>query len=307
MNADPINKSLVRLHFDRHAHEYERFADVQLGMAQRLAGLASETLNAADGAGCGAVRRILEIGCGTGRLTMRLAAAFPEARIDCIDLSERMIAVAKRNVAQTGDFADRVSFTAADAESYVPALAAEAAERPMFDLIVSNATFQWLNAPHRTTQACVRLLRPLGGVLAFSTFGPGTFRQLHHCFAEAERLLGLPPTPHGQSFAGREAWGACFIGEPGRFSWQDDSVTEISADVRTFLQRVKRIGAGNALTGGSSGIGGRKLLETMERLYIERFTAPEGGVKADYVIGYGTFTACAPTCGGDLVEDSAGS
>lgn len=284
-----IDKSLVRLHFDRHAHEYERYADVQMQMAEHLAASAAEALRAADG-GIRQVRRILEIGCGTGRLTAKLAAAFPAAHMTCIDISEQMIEVAKRNMQQLPLAADgRVSFVAVDAETIVPELAADASGRPLFDLIVSNAAFQWLNSPHSTVQSCIRLLRPGGGVLAFSTFAPGTFRQLHDSFAEAERQLGVPPAPHGQAFAGREEWSARFAEEAGTFHWRGDVVTEVCPDVRSFLHRVKRIGAGNAVAGGMRGIGGRKLLETMERIYADRYATPGGGIEADYEIGYCMF------------------
>ncbi|TMV44464.1 methyltransferase domain-containing protein [Paenibacillus mesophilus] len=294
-----IDKSLVRLHFDKHAHEYEQFASVQMEMAARLTASAVEAKRTSGG-GQRPVRRILEIGCGTGRLTAMLAAAFPAARFACIDLSARMIGMAKRNLdqAQLGA-AERVSFIEGDAEAILRGesrsigafgvLEQGGQQRRGFDLIVSNAAFQWFVAPRDTVKACLRLLQPGGGVFAFSTFGPGTFRQLHDSFAEAERLLGMAPVPHGQAFAGGDEWRDCFAGEAGTFHWSGDVVTEVSPDVRSFLHRVKRIGAGNAVAGGRRGVGGRKLLETMERIYADRFAAPGGGIEADYEIGYGLF------------------
>jgi malonyl-CoA O-methyltransferase len=296
-----IDKSLVRLHFDKHAHEYEQYASVQMEMASRLTACAVEAMRTGTG-GRRSVRRILEIGCGTGRLTSMLAVAFPEARFACIDLSARMIAIAKQNLGRTrldatGD--ERILFVAGDAERILLEgdrilAGAEEAEGGQqgrrFDLIVSNAAFQWFATPRETVKACLGLLHPAKGALAFSTFGPGTFRQLHASFAEAERLLGLAHAPHGQAFAGGDEWRDCFSGEPGTFQWSGNVVTEVSPDVRSFLHRVKRIGAGNAVAGGRRGMGGRKLLETMERIYAEMFAAPGGGgIEADYEIGYGTF------------------
>lgn len=286
-----IDKSLVRLHFDKHAHEYEQFASVQMEMAARLTASAVEAKRTSGG-GLRPVRRILEIGCGTGRLTAMLAAAFPSARFACIDLSARMIGLAKRNLEQAQpDAAERVSFIEGDAEAILTGESRTIGVSGAggFDLIVSNAAFQWFVTPRDTVKACLRLLQPGGGVFAFSTFGPGTFRQLHASFAEAERLLGMAPVPHGQAFAGRDEWRACFAGEAGTFHWSGDVVTEVSPDVRSFLHRVKRIGAGNAVAGGRRGVGGRKLLETMERIYTGQFAAPGGGVEADYEIGYGLF------------------
>ncbi|MEF3306569.1 methyltransferase [Paenibacillus sp. GYB003] len=289
-----IDKSLVRLHFDRHAHEYERYASVQRTMAKRLAQIAAEAVRQATGGGR-TIRRVLEIGSGTGMLTALLAESFPEARIVCIDLSANMIEAAERKLRrERPDASGRVSFMAGDAEAIVVGgdarLDAERG-RSGFDLIASNAAFQWFNAPRETAGGCLKLLRPDGGVLAFSTFGPGTFRQLHDSFAAAEEELGVPGRRHGQTFWSGGQWEACFAGAPGAFEWSGHIVTETSADVRSFLHTVKRVGAGNALQGAPRGAGGRKVLEAMERIYAERFAAPGGrGIAADYEIVYGTFS-----------------
>lgn len=308
-----IDKSLVRRHFDRHAHEYEQYASVQRGMAERLAALALRTAQETTADGERTVRRVLEIGCGTGRLTAQLAAAFPQAQFTCVDLSANMIAAARQKLRLLQPDDGRIAFVVGDAEAIVqdggcalsgrigdtPANGAAAAPRPgigeasitpPFDLIVSNAAFQWFTAPGETIRACVRMLRPDGGALAFSTFGPGTFRQLHAAFAEAERLLGAPPSPHGQSFAGGGDWASFFAEEPGTFSWSAERVTELHPDVRSFLRSVKRVGAGNAMAGSRADAGGRRLLESMERVYAERFAAPGGkGIEADYEIVCGIF------------------
>ena len=41
------------------------------------------------------IRRILELGCGTGRLTRRMAELYPSAVIVAVDISPEMIAHAK--------------------------------------------------------------------------------------------------------------------------------------------------------------------------------------------------------------------
>lgn len=302
-----IDKALVRRHFDRHALEYERYADVQKEMAETLIAHATERLG---GRGGERVERILEIGCGTGRLTSRLASVFPNAAIVAVDLAPNMIEAARHNVQrhhQPGR-EELVCFIVGDAERLLSdhtelRRAVEAAgggsgidrrpeaatPLPPYDLIISNAAFQWFNSPAQTVRSCLNLLRAGGGVLAFSTFGPGTFHQLHASFAEAERQLGAAPSPHGQRFLGRDEWRSCMAEEAGEFRWSEAIRTFVYSDVRTFLHQVKRVGAGNAVTGGRSGVGGRKLLEKMERIYADTFPAGGGGIEADYEIGYGTF------------------
>lgn len=53
-----------------------------------------------------APERILEIGCGTGRNLVKLARRFPRAQIVGVDLSESMLAIARR---KTAAFGERVS------------------------------------------------------------------------------------------------------------------------------------------------------------------------------------------------------
>jgi S-adenosylmethionine-diacylgycerolhomoserine-N-methlytransferase len=60
--------------------------------------------------------RILEIGCGTGRNLARLALRFPRAQLTGVDLSDAMLAIARR---KTAAFGPRVSL---QQRSYGPAL-----------------------------------------------------------------------------------------------------------------------------------------------------------------------------------------
>lgn len=54
--------------------------------------------------------RVLELGCGTGTLTSRLLAEFPHATVTAVDLSPRMIALARR---KTQRWKERVDFVVA--------------------------------------------------------------------------------------------------------------------------------------------------------------------------------------------------
>lgn len=60
--------------------------------------------------------RILDIGCGLGWSTVTMARAFPNARLDGVDLDEASIAVATATAAKEG-LTDRVSFEVRDAVS----------------------------------------------------------------------------------------------------------------------------------------------------------------------------------------------
>jgi SAM-dependent methyltransferase len=58
--------------------------------------------------------RVLDLGCGEGWSSVALAEAFPEVRIDGVDLDEPSLVAARRTAMRAG-VADRVTFTTADA------------------------------------------------------------------------------------------------------------------------------------------------------------------------------------------------
>jgi ubiquinone/menaquinone biosynthesis C-methylase UbiE len=107
-----------------------------------------ESVISAAGLGPGA--EILEIGCGTGQLTERLAC--PGLRVTAIDIGTSMIAAARRRVAGEG-----VSF---QVTSFEDLGAADAS----FNLVISSAAFHWIDPEVAFTKSA-RLLRP-GGWLA---------------------------------------------------------------------------------------------------------------------------------------------
>src|SRR5208283_3890031 len=63
--------------------------------------------------------RVLEIGCGTGRNLIKLARAYPEARLFGLDVSQEMLTTATSSVARAGVSA-RVALARADATNFEP-------------------------------------------------------------------------------------------------------------------------------------------------------------------------------------------
>lgn len=157
-----LDKKRMERNFSRHSHLYDKYATIQRRAGYRLIKGLPE-----DG-----ITNILEIGCGTGNYTVLLSQRFRKARIQAIDISRKMIEVAQKKLPES-----RIEFLTGDAEE-IKGLSATAPKiTGRFDLITSNAAFQWFEDLERALGAYKEILVK-DGFLAFSTFGPGTFSEL---------------------------------------------------------------------------------------------------------------------------------
>ncbi len=93
---------------------------------------------------------ILDVGCGTGEITVRLADEFPAARLVGVDLLESHLELARVKAAR---FSDRVQFRVGDAfELPFPDAS--------FDLVVCRHLVQAIPTPERVLAELVRVARP---------------------------------------------------------------------------------------------------------------------------------------------------
>lgn len=287
-----IDKERVRRNFNRYATQYDHYAVVQRWMGDELLRYIHEALWYEP------PRRILEIGCGTGALTAQLLDRFPEAQLTVLDLSDRMIEETRKRVAPLDQ--SQMTFLVGDIEEWARK-EAKAMQGGMmtrkngYDLIVSNATFQWLNTPLDTCHALMKLLEA-GGGMAFATFGPRTFYELHDSFARAEQELSLPHTPHGQGYLDEQAWRDIFtahernVGNAGSFQWNESLYRMEYPHVEDFLYSVKRIGAGNAVKHSLKQGVNRALFRAMGEQYRQNYPAHSGtGIKVTYDVGVGIY------------------
>ncbi len=121
---------------------------------------------------------ILDIGCGTGKLTIELASLAQRGHVTGIDPSEEMLLKA---VAVSRDFENvRLIKTSAQSMDFT--------ER--FDLAFSNSALQWVTEQRRATGLIYRSLRK-GGRIAFQLPAKDFCREFFEYSRNAIALLGF--------------------------------------------------------------------------------------------------------------------
>ena len=121
--------------------------------------------------------RVLDIGCGTGRLTAEIARRVPAGRVVGVDRSAAMLQTAsdwlRRSEAKT---------------TLVRADAAALPFRRAFDAAFSGATFHWIHDHAALFRSIVTALRPGGRLVAQCGGGPN----LALLYGRAGRLMREP-------------------------------------------------------------------------------------------------------------------
>jgi trans-aconitate methyltransferase len=159
---------------------------------------------------------VLDIGCGTGRLTEKLLHRLPRGRVLAIDLSSNMLQVARDYLKPS--FETRIQLAMADA-AWLPL--SECA-----DAIFSTATFHWVLDHPRLFRSLHRALKP-GGRLVAQCGGGANLARIH------ERLDRLRQEPE---FAAHfTSWR-----EPWEFAAADATATRLAeagfANIRTSVE-----------------------------------------------------------------------
>jgi trans-aconitate 2-methyltransferase len=142
---------------------------------------ASEVLTRLEGIAQDAT--VLDVGCGTGRVTEALFALVPRGRVLALDASAEMVALARRRLG-------------ARAEVWCEDVLELDLKEPV-DAIVSTATLHWVGDHHRLWPCLARALRP-GGVLEVQCGGEGNIDGVREVIEAVSRerapeLVGWSP------------------------------------------------------------------------------------------------------------------
>lgn len=204
----------------------------------------------------GRPERIVDLGCGPGNLTQTLLHRWPEATVHGVDSSAEMIEAAGA-VAN-----DRLSFEVRDLRDWI----AETPEASV-DVVVSNATLQWLPDQLALLPRIVTRLRP-GGWLAVQIPGNSEaplhaiLRELANTDPYAEFAAPsavYPRLPDSQDYVEVLSAAGCTVD-----AWETTYLHILAGD-DAVLEWIKGTGARPILQSLPSG-----LREDFERVYGER-------------------------------------
>jgi malonyl-CoA O-methyltransferase len=231
--------------------------------------------------------RIADIGAGTGLLTEKLLARYPDADLFAVDLSEAMLQISKTRL-QTERFTalkplnkllpkfnQKLGVTLINADAFALPFADGS-----LDMITSNLMLQWCDDLDAVFQEFRRVLRP-EGLLMFTTFGPDTLKELRQAWQMADA-----ESEHVNNFIDMHDIGDALIragfGQP---------VMDVEHFTLTYdkpmgvIKDLKAIGATNASLNRKRGLMGKGKFQAMLNAYEE--LRQNGKINATYEVVHG--------------------
>jgi malonyl-CoA O-methyltransferase len=255
-----LDKALIRQSFEQAAPSYDEIAVLQREVGSRLL----ERLDL--------VRLlpelILDVGCGTGFITLGLLKKYRRARVIALDIAFNMLVQARK----CSSWFRKLRCICGDAEALPVAEAT-------CDLLFSNLTLQWCADPDGVFREFRRVLKP-GGLLLFSTLGPDTLTELRDSWRVVDGYN------HVNAFIDMHDIGDALVRAQLSDPVMDmERITLTYRDVFALMRDLKGLGAHNVTAGRARGLTGKARLQAMCAAY-ERFRR-DGLLPATYEVVYG--------------------
>jgi len=237
-----IDKKKVSRNFSKGADTYDKAAIIQKHMADKMEIFVD---------GSKKEYKILEIGCGTGIFSKKILKRFPNSKVDLLDISSNMLDKAKEKLGEE----ERINYILDDIESHV--------KEEKYDIIFSNATFQWIEDQENLFRHLHSILE-YGGKIVFSTFGKRTYCELKESFEKLEGSFCF-----SQDFIATTALKDIVEAHFMLLAADEEYMVESYPSVLDFLKMIKDIGANSAT--GDGQILTRGKLKELEDIYMEKY------------------------------------
>ena len=153
--------------FDIKASKYDSVSEPQAELAKGLFELSLDYLP-------DTLPVLLDVGCGTGHLSLDLAALFPKS-LDCLDISKEMLEICREKL-QANFSSVKWRLFENDAENFEP--------DTKYDGVYCSAVIQWFADIPRFLSRAKTWLKP-NGILCVGAFGERTLCELRGAYFEA--------------------------------------------------------------------------------------------------------------------------
>ncbi len=196
--------------------------------------------------------RVLDLGCGSGADFALLRERFDGATLCGVDIARPRLA---RIVVEKRSFGfSRLLGLGVGRGTGALRVNADFAALPFaaqtVDVLWSNLALHWSAAPHRILPEWSRVAR-VGGLVAFSAFGPDTLREVVDAFARVDRR------PHVMPFTDMHDYGDMLVASGFTTPVVDmERLTLTYSSLDSLWRDVRALG-GNALLDRSAGLHGR--------------------------------------------------
>lgn len=155
-----------------------------------------------------------------------------------------------------------------------------------YDLIISNLAFHQVNDLPGLLAQIGRALNPGGFVLA-SMFGAGTLRELYQALTQAEIELTGGASPRILPLASPATLGDLLQRAGLTLPVVDhDTLTMSFKSPEALMHGLRNMGEVNILQKRIRHLSHPRLFQTMDRLYRQSFSNPDGTIKASFVVSY---------------------
>lgn len=206
----------IQRRFSQAATQYQRLAQVQHHLGERLWQHCPEDAH-----------QVLDLGCGPGHWSARLSQRYPHAHVTGVDLSSGMLAEAERQWPTTQW--PHLHWQQGDAQQLpMPTQA--------YDLIFSNLALQWCSDLPALSESLSRVMRTNGQAL-IHTLLPGTFHEIEQVWHQAGRS-----SPVRQFFT-PEDWLKVLTDHGFQVDVESFWYTHTYPDIKTLLHSIRGVGA----------------------------------------------------------------
>ncbi len=261
-----LDRRAVARAFDRASASYDDAAALQEQVRNELLGRLEELPVTPEA--------VLDLGAGTGHASRALKRRFSAATVVAVDIAPGMLERARAQSRWLRRF-ERVC-----ADAYALPFRDHA-----FDLVFSSLMLQWCDDLDAVFSEVARVLKP-GGLLLFSTFGPGTLTELREAWAASDAQRNDAADHVNHFFDPHDLGSALMHAGFAEPVLDVDRVVMRYADTMSLMRELKAIGASNANRGRTRGLTSPRRLVAMNAAY-EQFRR-DGTLPATYEVIHAT-------------------